>query len=87
MPDTKLGNKGIDCPYLNSRATTRVTERCGVDVVISVRNPEWYGGKPLENLGACLGPSETLQQLLENQSGGQDGLAGAKGVGRRRNLA
>ena len=86
VPDAKLGNQRIDCPYLNSRATTGVAERCSLDVVISVRNQERYGGKPLENLGACLGPSETLQQLLENQSGREDGLPGAKGVGEGGNL-
>ena len=86
VPDAKLGNQRIDCSNLNACATTRVAERCSLDVVISVRNQERYGGKPLENLGACLGPSETLQQLLENQSGREDGLPGAKGVGEGGNL-
>jgi hypothetical protein len=27
VPDAKLGNQRIDCPYLNSRATTGVAER------------------------------------------------------------
>ena len=86
VPDAKLGNQRIDCPYLNSRATTGVAERCSLDVVISVRNQERYGGKPLENLGACLGPSETLQQLLENESGREDSLPAAKRVGKLGNL-
>jgi|SRR5215469_2641948 len=86
VPDAKLGNQRIDRPNLNSCATTRVAERCCLDVVVSVRNQERYGGKPLENLSACLGPSEALQQLLENQAGREDGLAGAKGVRERGNL-
>jgi len=81
MPDAKLRNQRIDCSNLDSRSSTRVSQRRSLDVIISVRNQERHGGKPLENLSACLGPSETLQQLLENESGREDGLAGAKGVG------
>lgn len=81
VPDTKLRNERIDCPDLNTRSTTRVSQRRSLDVIISVRNQERHGGKPLENLGACLGPSETLQQLLKNESSRENSLAGAKGVG------
>ena len=86
MADAKLRNQRIYCSNLNSRSTARVPQRRSLDVVISVRNQERHGGKPLENLGACLGPSETLQQLLENESSRKNGLAGAQGVGERENL-
>ncbi len=86
VPDTKLSNQHIDCSNLDSHATARVAQRRSLDVIISVRNQERHSGKPLENLGTCLGPSETLQQLLKNESGREDGLAGAKGVGKRGNL-
>lgn len=86
VPDAQLRNQRIDCPNLNTHSTTRVSQRRSLDVIISVRNQEWHGGKPLENLGACLGPSETLQQLLENESSRENGLAGAKGIGERHNL-
>jgi hypothetical protein len=86
MPNTKLGNQCIDCSNLNSYATTRVSQRGSLDVIITVRNQERHSGKPLENLAPCLRPRETLQQLLENEAGSEDGLPGAKGVGERGNL-
>jgi hypothetical protein len=86
VPDAKLRNQRVDCPDLNSRSTTGVSQRRSLDVVISVRIQKRHGGKPLENLSACLGPSETLQQLLEHESSREDGLAGAKGVGERHDL-
>jgi len=86
VPDAKLRNQRIDRSSLNSCSTTRVSQRRRLDVIISVRNQERHRGKALENLAACLRPSETLQQLLENESGREDGLASPKAVSERRNL-
>ena len=47
VPDTKLRNERIDCHDLNTRSTTRVSQRRSLDVIISVRNQERHGGKPL----------------------------------------
>jgi hypothetical protein len=81
VPDAKLRNQRIDCPNLDSCSTTPVSQRRSLDVIISVRSQERHCGKPLENLGACLGPGEALQQLLQNESSCENGLASAKGVG------
>ena len=86
VADAKLRNQRIDRSSLNSCSTTRVSQRRSVSVIISVRNQKRHGGKALENLGACLRPSETLQQLLENESSREDRLATAKAVSERRNL-
>ena len=86
VPDAKLGNQRIDGSHLNSCATTRVAQRGGLDVIITVRNQERHSGKPLENLGACLRSRETLQQLLENESGREDNLPVVEGVGEHGDL-
>jgi len=86
MPDAKLGNQCIDCSNLNSYATTCVSQRGGLDVIVTIWNQERHSGKPLENLGTCLRPREALQQLLENESGREDSLPAAKRVGKLGNL-
>lgn len=43
-------------------------------------------GKPLEDLCTCLGSREALQQLLENESGGEKCFARRKGVAERGDL-
>jgi hypothetical protein len=86
MPNAKLSNECIDCSNLDSYATTRFSQRRSLDVIIPIRSQERHSGKPLENLGTCLRPRKTLQQLLENESGRENSLPSAESVGEHGNL-
>ena len=69
MFETELDEYRIDGPDLNAMPTTGVADLGRFDVVVSIRLQESERGEPLDQLGTCLWPGKTLQQLLQNQPG------------------
>ncbi len=45
-----------------------------IDVILPVRHQKREGREPPQNLCACLRAGETLQQLLQHETSGENGL-------------
>lgn len=86
VPDTEFRDERINRTDLDSGTAAGVAERCCLDVVVAIRNQKRYGRKAIENLSTCLGSSEALQQLLENESSGENSVATAQGLFQRGNV-
>ena len=80
---TKLREKRIDGADRRAGAPTSVAQFCRVNVVLSVRDDERQGGEAVEYLRPCPGPRESLQQLLQDQSGRQDDILALQGAPQR----
>jgi hypothetical protein len=84
MPYAELRQQSVDSSQLNARATARVPQLCGLDVILPVRTDEWQGRKALDEILARTRAGETLKQLLQDKPGGHDNFfareCGAQGV-------
>ena len=75
VPDAKLRNQCVNSAQLYSRAPAVIAKLGSINVIPSIRDQQWQGGKLLEKLPACLWACKTLQQFLKYESRGDDGFA------------
>ncbi len=74
MADTQLGEQGIDGSDLNP-ATAACRAQCGsIYMVLPIRLYQRQRCKAVNDLRSRLGPGKALQQFLENEACGHDGL-------------
>lgn len=78
VSNAKLCNQGIYCPDLHSCAPAAIAKTGGINVILSIRNQHWQCGKLLHQLLVRFWASKTLQQFLQNESGGDDGITSVK---------
>jgi len=45
-------------------------------MIVAVRHQQGDGGKPIQDFGAGFGTGKALKKLLQNETGGDDRLAG-----------
>jgi hypothetical protein len=71
VPQAKLNQYGVDGSDLNAIPSTRVADLCGLDVVFAVRLEKSQGSESFNELASRLRPGKALQQLLQDQAGGE----------------
>jgi len=80
---TKFCQKRIDGADLHAGAPTSIAQFGRVNMVLPVRDDERQGGETIEYLRPRPRPRETLQQLLQDQSGRQDDILALQGAPQR----
>jgi hypothetical protein len=83
MADTELRQNGVDGTYLQTGPATAVSQFRRIDVILPVRGQERQGCEPVDNVFARARTGKSLQQFLQNESGGQDSCATFKGIAQR----
>jgi hypothetical protein len=71
VPQAKLNQHCVNSSDLYTVPPTSVANFGGFDVVVAIGLQECQRSKPLEQLAACLGPGEALQQFLQDQTCGE----------------
>lgn len=74
MARAQLGEQCVNGAHLDTRLATSVAQGCRSDVVISVWLKQRQSGKAFDDLGLRFGAREALQELLKDQTGGDDHL-------------
>ena len=86
VADTKLREQGVYGADLNARATALVAQFGGPDVVLPIWIEKWQRTKSSDFFLARARPGESLQQFLQNQAGGDDGVAVFERLAQRKDL-
>src|SRR5574337_349985 len=71
MTPTELDKQRVDRSDLYPSTAACVAHLGSFDMVLSLGLDEGEGRKPIEQLGASLRPSESLQQFLKDEPGGE----------------
>lgn len=71
---TELSQECIDGAQLDSAASTLVSELGSLDVVDAIRDDHGESLEPIDQSFGCLGPTNSLQQLLKHQARRQNRL-------------
>jgi hypothetical protein len=79
VTEAKLRQESVDCADLDAAAAASVSEFRRVDMVMPVRDEQWQGGEPFDDLRSVPRPGKPLQELLQNEAGCQQLLAGLDG--------
>jgi hypothetical protein len=80
VSDAKLRQQGIYRPDLNSGTAANISEFGCLDVVFTIGRQQWHCRKSVQNQSPIPWPGKTLQQLLEDETGCHQGLAGLDGA-------
>jgi hypothetical protein len=72
VTDAQLSQQHVDCPRLNSMPAAQIAQLCGGDVILPVGVEERERRKALDDLPPGFGSRETVQQLLEDETGAED---------------
>ena len=72
VADAELGQQGVDRPQLDATTAAPIPEVGRGDVVVAVGNQERQRRETIEDRVARLGSLESLQQLLEDETGRED---------------
>ena len=75
MTDAELREQRVDRADLHAGATAAVAQFRRVDVILPVRAEERKNREPVDDIAARAGSRKTLQQLLQDEPGGDDCLA------------
>jgi len=75
MANAQFGKEDIDCPDVHAAPSAAISQVRRSNVIVAIRNQEWYGRKPVQNLVAGFRTREALQKLLNDEAGRKDGLA------------
>src|SRR5205823_6673263 len=76
VTNAKLRQQGVYRADLNAAAAASVAQLCRVDVIVPVGNQERQRRKPIQYPLASPRPGKALQKLLQNETGGEQCLAG-----------
>ncbi len=80
MPDAKLREQRINGADLDTGLAAGIAQDRSTDVVVPIGLQQGQGSKTLDDPGVRLGARETLQQLLNNQSGRDDNIRTEQGI-------
>jgi hypothetical protein len=86
MTDAQLGEQGINGANLQAWATAAIAQFGSINVVLSIRIEKWQSGKSFDDLLAGTGTNESLEEFLEDQSGGDNYFAAVKGLPQSNNF-
>ena len=78
MPQAKASQQRIDRSDLDAGASAGIAKQCGLDMVLPVRDDKRERREPIDDLVSGLRAGESLQWLLEDQSGGVDRFSALK---------
>jgi hypothetical protein len=86
VPDTELCDERVDSANLHTRSAALVPEvRCS-NVVFAVWLNQCERREPLDNLFACLGAREALQDFLQDEACGYDCICSGQSILERLDL-
>ena len=68
MPQAKLNQYGVNSADLYTVPPAGIANLGSFDVVVAIGLQERQRSKPLDQLAACFGAGEALQQFLEDQT-------------------
>ena len=77
--DAQLGEQGVDSANLQAGAAASVTQFGSFNVVLSLWIEKGQGGKPFNDILAGSWSGESLEELLEHQTSGDNRFAALKG--------
>jgi hypothetical protein len=80
MTNAQLRKHGVNRADLQAGATTAIAQFCGVDMILPLRGQKRQGRETIDNVFARPRAGESLQQFLQDQSRGYDGIATFKGI-------
>lgn len=80
---TELGQQRIDRTGLYSPAATTVSQIGGLNMILTGRHQERYGGKAVKDLIARFWTGKPLKKLLQNKAGGNNRFARLDGMNER----
>ena len=72
IPDTQLGNQGVDRTGLNTSPAALISKFRRGDMIFPLRGQHWKSSEVLDDLKSGLGTREPLEQLLKYEPGGDD---------------
>lgn len=72
IPQAKLRKQRIDRPDLQTSAPAIVAKFCSDDVIFALWNDQRQGNESIEDLLSGFGSVEALQNLLQDQTRGED---------------
>jgi len=81
MADAELGQEGVDRSDLNAGPAATVPQFRGIDVIAAVRREQRESRESLHDLSPSARPRETLEQLLKDEPGRDDGFTRADRTG------
>ena len=80
MANAKPGQERVDGSHLKPFSPTPISEVCRLDIVGAIRDQEGKGIEVLKDCLSGLRSGEALQELLENEAGGDHQPATLQGV-------
>jgi len=86
MPHTQLRQQRVDSPGLNATGSTQISQSCSGSVILTVWHDQRKGREAIDDLIAGFWSREPLQQLLDNQAGRHDMVAGLDRTQERANF-
>jgi hypothetical protein len=83
---TQLREQGVDSADLSARAAAQVPQVCRFYVILSVRNEKRQRSKALDDVLASFRPGESLEELLQDEAGGNYDFGPFEGSSQQVNL-
>ena len=83
VADAELREHGVDRADLQTGPATAISQFRGIDVILPVRRQKRQGCEPVDDVFTRPRARESLQQFLQNQPRGQDGVATFEGIAQR----
>ena len=80
MTDAELREHRVNRTNLQASATAAISQLRSTDMILPVRGQKRQGREPIDDVFARPWAGESLQQFLQNQSRGYDGVAAFKGM-------
>ena len=80
MSYAQLCEHRVDRPDLYPRSSANVPEFCCGDVVCAIWLQQWQCGKALDDLDTRFRARKSLEQLLQDQTRGDDDIGSEQGV-------
>lgn len=68
VADTKSRQESIDRSDLYAGTAAKVSQICGLDIVIAVGHKKRNRGEPIQNLGSGFRSQKALQKLLQDDA-------------------
>src|SRR5688500_4579141 len=80
MTNAELREQRVDRGDLQTGAPATVHQLGSVDVILSLRSQRWHGREAVDDVLAGAWPGKSLQQLLQDEPGTDNGLPSFQGV-------
>jgi len=78
VANAELGEQCVNRADLNAGTPTPITQVRCTDMVVAIRNHERQRCEPCNDVSVSAGPGKALQEFLQHEPGGHNGLGATK---------